>query len=386
MAENRTIDNSGLRVVFDARGSIQYRGTGIGTYAYQLAFNLQQLKKERLDFLLPNSEFAGLDFTDSTVFTRMSNDPQYYKDEFLPEWLLSKGADLYHVPQNGIGLPLKAPCRKVVTIHDLIPYVYPESVGRGYLKEFLGEMPGIIKNTDGIIAVSQHTKKDILRFFDYPEDRITVIYEAAEPLYAPTHKNTCKGVLKRQYGIDTDYLLYVGGFGTRKNLSCLLVAFAEAVRELPKPCKLVCPGRSLKAKSYLKELAKALNIDDLVVFPGFVPVNVLPYFYGGAEALVYPSLYEGFGLPVLEAMACGCPVLISDNSSLREIGGDAAAYFNALDSKSVADAIIRVMNDQELLNQMSEKGLWHSAEFDWHKSAESTWAFYEKIAAMPPRR
>jgi glycosyltransferase involved in cell wall biosynthesis len=383
MAESRYLKD--LKIGFDAVGAIKYRGTGIGTYTYQLATNLQRIKGEQIEFLMPGSEFSDLRFADSSIYTRIANNKEYYKEEFLPEWIVKNKIDIYHVPQNGIGLPIKASCKKIVTIHDLIPYVYPETVGRGYLKDFLGQMPDIMKNADGIIAVSEHTKKDIMRFFDYPEDRIKVIYEAAEPVYSLINKNTCQEILKRLYGIDCQYLLYVGGFGSRKNLSCLLVAFAEVLKKLDFSVKLVCPGYSSKAKGYLKELAKALKIEDFVIFPGFVPVNTLPYFYGGALALIYPSLYEGFGLPVLEAMACGCPVLTANNSSLPEIGGNAAEYFDALDSKSLSDTMIKVLENRELLNQMSEKGLWRSSEFDWQQNAEETWAFYEQIALMPKK-
>lgn len=373
------------KIALDARGAILYRGTGIGTYTYQLALHLRRLLGEEVAFFLPGQEYARLDFTDTARCARIQENPHYCEEEFLPDWLREQRIALYHVPQNGIGLPLAAPCRTVVTIHDLIPYVYPESVGRGYRKTFLRDMPAIMAKSDGIIAVSDHTKADILRFFDYPEERIAVIYEAAEPIYAPTSSECCEEVLRRQYGIDGPYLLYVGGFGGRKNLPGLLTAFARAQSEWQTPYLLVCPGRSGRELSMLEELAISLGIEKRVIFPGFVPGNLLPYFYGGASALVYPSLYEGFGLPILEAMACGCPVLTADNSSLRETGGDAARYFNALDTDSITKTLVETMNDLRLRRRMEREGLWWSARFDWQKNAEATLAFYEKILALPPR-
>lgn len=380
MAENRTI------IGFDAVGAFKYRGTGIGTYSFQLASNLSHLlDRKQLRFLLPGSEYADFDFADGEKCCRVDGNPDYFQEDFLPRWLRDNNIGLYHVPQNGIGLPCDASCRKVVTIHDLIPYVYPETVGKGYLKEFLRQMPKIIENADGIIAVSEHTKRDILRFFAYPEERIRVIYEAAEPVYASTSKDTCKSVLKRLCGIENDFLLYVGGFGGRKNLSGLLTAFAAALPKLKRNLILVCPGRSVREKGYLKELCHALGIEDRVVFPGFVPLNLLPYFYGAATALVYPSYYEGFGLPILEAMACGCPVLAADNSSIPEIGGKAAVYFDTYDSGSIAEAIVNTVNDEERLNEMVYDGLQHSAQFSWQKTAEETAEFYNEILSMPER-
>lgn len=387
MAENGVIAAAeGGRIGLDARGAFWYRGTGIGAYSYQLAVNLSRRAPDgRIACLLPGSEYAGFDFTDSAERSRAATADDYFGKVFLPRWLKEMHISLYHVPQNGIGLPCDAPCRKLATVHDLIPYVYPETVGKNYLKDFLRQMPEIMANADGIIAVSEHTKSDILRFFDYPEERIAVIYEAAEPVYAPTQRSACRGALQRLYGIEGDFLLYVGGFGARKNLAGLLTAFARALPRLKQAHRLVCPGRNSRDKAYLKELCKALGIENEVIFPGFVPLNLLPHFYGAATALVYPSYYEGFGLPVLEAMACGCPVLAADNSSIPEIGGGAAAYFNAYDADSISGAIVRVVNDEELLNEMAYAGLRRSAEFCWRQNAEATLSFYDKILAMPPR-
>lgn len=383
MAANR-ISCDG-KIGFDARGAFWYRGTGIGTYSYQLAANLNCLAAEQVEYILPGSEYADFDFANCTQRSMAETSADYFCEVFLPGWLEQKGIRLYHVPQNGIGLPCDAACRKVATVHDLIPYVYPETVGRNYLKEFLRQMPQIMASADGIIAVSEHTKQDIIRFFDYPEERIAVIYEAAEPIYAPTARSACQGVLQRLYGLEDDFLLYVGGFGARKNLSGLLAAFARALPQLKNPHKLVCPGRNSRDKSYLKELCRALGIEDRVIFPGFVPLNLLQHFYGAATALVYPSYYEGFGLPVLEAMACGCPVLAADNSSIPEIGGGAAVYFDAYDVDSISKAIVRTVNDETLLNEMSYIGLRHSAKFCWRQNAEETLTFYDKIISMPQR-
>ena len=384
MAANRIICDGNIGL--DARGAFWYRGTGIGTYSYQLATNLGKLAADgRISYIMPGSEYADFDFADGVQCSLAGTSADYFGEVFLPRWLEDNQISLYHVPQNGIGLPEDINCRKVATVHDLIPYVYPETVGKNYLKEFLRSMPKIMANADGIIAVSEHTKRDILRFFDYPEERIAVIYEAAEPIYSPTSTYACRDILQRLYGIDGEFLLYVGGLGARKNLSGLLTAFAQALPQLHHSRKLVCPGRNGRDKAYLKELCKALEIEDKVIFPGFVPLNLLPYFYGAATALVYPSYYEGFGLPVLEAMACGCPVLAADNSSIPEIGGEAAVYFNAYDTESISKAIVRTLNDEELLNEMCYGGLRHSSQFCWQQNAEETLAFYDKILSMPPR-
>ena len=247
------------------------------------------------------------------------------------------------------------------------------------MRDFLREMPRIMEQADGIITPSRQSKQDIMDYFHYPEEQIKVIYEAAEPVYGVTSKQVCKQILHNNYGIQQDYILYLGGFGPRKNLRGLMVAFASACKELEQKPLLVCPGKWQKEGDYLEEILSALGILGQVVFPGFVPLEVLPYFYGGATVFVYPSLYEGFGLPVLEAMACGCPVITAGNSSLPEVAGEAAIMVDALDTLQIAEAICKVVTDKELANQMSRKSLERSNAFSWEQNAQETIDFYGQI-------
>ncbi len=378
-----------MKIAIDGRGAFHYRGTGIGTYTWRLIDALEHgmyfdTPEDHLRVFFPGEEYRGITIQDqSPAFPHHGGD--LWRDYFLDHALHQEGIELYHVPQNGIGLPKKKQCLETVTIHDMIPYVFPETVGKGYLKEFLGEMPKIMERCDGIITVSQCSKKDILRLFDYPEDRITVIAEAAEPIYHPIPKEKAKAHLRNHYGLMGDYIIYVGGYGIRKNVKALLVALSLLKHEENHRIQLVLPGKRHRDFDQLEQLAEALKIGDRVVFPGFLPVEELPYFYGGAELMIYPSMYEGFGLPPLEAMAMGIPVLAAKSSSLPEVLGDAAVYFDPLDSVELAEYIHALLRCEGKRRLMGEQGLARAKEFSWQRNAEETVAFWRRIMEIGAR-
>ena len=367
------------KIGIDARAAVWYRGTGIGTYTYQLLHHLKQ-SEEAAHYRLfwQGEEIQGLDIAKREHFRKLEKNRNYWGEIFLPEVIEKEGIKLYHVPQNGIGLPQKKTCQQVVTIHDLIPYLYPETVGKGYLQEFLGHMPAVMQNADHIITVSECAKQDICNIFAYPEAQITVIPEAAEPFYRPIPKQACREFLHEKYGITKPFLLYVGGFGSRKNLRGLMVAHALAMRELKQEYLLVCPGR-LRAEEDDYTLTTALGTADCVHFPGYVAAEELPYFYGAAEVFVYPSFYEGFGLPPLEAFACGTPVICSGTSSLPEVTGDAALLIDPRNAQEIAKAAVQVLTEPALAETLRQKGLERAKAFSWAKTAAATAEVYDKM-------
>ncbi|MBQ2763489.1 MAG: glycosyltransferase family 4 protein [Firmicutes bacterium] len=361
-------------IAIDGRGALFYRGTGIGTYTWQM---LSHLPKEipDLQIFLPGMEYQNFTFSAHSC----TEQKDLWRDDFLPKALAEKGIGLYHVPQNGIGLPCRKICKETVTIHDLIPYLYPETVGRGYLKEFLKEMPKIMERSDGIITVSECSAGDIRRIFDYPKEKIHVIHEAPEPIYRPIDKAEVKAFLSEKYGIYGDYILYVGGFGIRKNVKALINAFYLLKREEAFPLKLVLPGKRNRDHDGLDALVEALQIEKDVIFPDYVPVADLPYFYNGAAMMVYPSIYEGFGLPPLEAMACGTPVIAAKTSSLPEILGSAALWCNPFDTTDIAGQMHRLYVSPTLRSHLSQKGKEKAASYTWQKAAVETADFFRKI-------
>lgn len=361
-------------IAIDGRGAIFYRGTGIGTYTHQLLRNLQK-EIPRLKICLPGEEYKDLSFLSEDH----NETADIWREEYLPKMLRKQQIDLYHVPQNGIGLPCRKFCKESVTIHDLIPYIFPETVGRGYLKEFLKEMPRIMERADAVITVSECSANDIRKIFDYPKEKIHIIKEAPEPIYRPIPQKTVKAYLSKNYGIIDDYILYVGGFGIRKNVRSLITAFYLLKKEENIPLKLVLPGKRNRDADALDLLIDALKLQDEVIFPDHIPVKDLPYFYNGAKMMVYPSIYEGFGLPPLEAMACGTPVIAAKTSSLPEILGDGAAWFQPFDTTELAKQIHRMENSESLRRRYAHLGKSMVEKYSWEKTAKETAAIFSKI-------
>lgn len=367
-----------VKIAIDARSVSHHRGTGLGTYAYQLIRHIN-MAGVKLRLFWPGEQYNKLKIENEEDFRIMEQyQDNYWQEVYLPEALLRDNISLFHVPQNGIGLPRSKVCKYIVTIHDLIPYVYPEMTGKNYLKKFYSEMPFIMENTDHIITVSEWSKKDIIRIFGIPEERITVIYEAAEPQYVPIPKAITKTYLREKYSLNKPYILYIGGFSPRKNLSGLINAFVQVATNDP-DVTLCLPGKRDKEQDVTISLIEAFGLSKRVNLLGFVPNRDLPYLYSGAELFVYPSFYEGFGLPPLEAMACGIPVLSSNASCLPEIVGKDGMYFNPHNTLEIAEKILLVLGDQELRHKLVRRGQRHIRSFSWQKTAEETISLYNKL-------
>ncbi len=221
----------------DGRAAVWYRGTGMGTYSYQLMRTLYQYdKKNTYSFFLPE----GI-WTDSNPLAEGffhgggKNISDFWEQAYRKPVRVKEGIKLIHNPHNGFGLPADDKVPLIITIHDLIPYILPEMCGKPYREIFCREMPRFLSRASHIIAVSHHTKKDLIELLSVPEEKISVIYEAAEKQYRPMKKDIVKRYLWGKYGIKKEYILYVGGFNERKNLSLLINAFARVKKEAGHP-------------------------------------------------------------------------------------------------------------------------------------------------------
>ena len=218
-----------MNIAIDGRAAKWYRGTGIGTYTYQIINNLNQIDfLNKYQVFLP--EDVRFDYKFRNNFSQMKSaeecNANFWEEVKIPNILHDEDIDIYHVPQNGVGLSNYIQCKKIITLHDIIPLRMPETCSDRYLKIFNNIMPEIIKNCDGIITVSNFSKEDIAKEFNYPKDKIFVTYLASEDCYRPLEKEHCKSVLKDRYSIDSDFILYVGGFSPRKNILSLIDAFS----------------------------------------------------------------------------------------------------------------------------------------------------------------
>jgi glycosyltransferase involved in cell wall biosynthesis len=370
-----------MKVGIDSRAAIWYRGTGMGTYTYQLIRNIYLIdKKNEYHFFLPNERFQGTDPLTSGVFQSISQTKDTFWETVIAEETINpEGVDIYHVPQNGIGLPSPKRCPIVVTVHDLIPYILEDTVGPGYLKIFKREMPRILEEAEHIITVSENSRQDLEQIMGVPKERITVIFEAPESTYKPIRREVAKARIKNKYKIANPFILYIGGFSPRKNLRGLVKAFQKIYQELKVPYNLVILGKHSRDYQGIKELAEKLDLTDRVLFPGFASVQDLPFFYNAAELFVYPSFYEGFGLPPIEALACGTPTITSNVSSLPEVVGEAAILIDPHDPLDLATAMHRVLTEPDLEQDLRKKGPKRAGYFSWTKTAAQTLKVYQGL-------
>jgi len=295
------------------------------------------------------------------------------------------GIDFFFHPDNIEFLRMPVP--SAVTIHDLIPYKFPNLVfsKRPWLRlrqqvYFQMQKQAIRRNTDLILTVSENTKRDVCALFKIPAHRVKVVYEGVEENFTPIrNKAKIKRVLGK-YKVDVPYIFYIGGLGRHKNVGSLIAAFGEVVKKSPrKDLKLAIGGQTAGDTSsgqneYQNLVAqiKRLKLSRRVTFTGFVAEEDLPVLYSGAEVFVYPSLYEGFGFPPLEALACGCPVVCSNAASLPEVVGGTGRLVNPQvgDLAAVIEEILSM--DAQSRERLVKQGLKQAEKFSWEKCARET--------------
>lgn len=297
--------------------------------------------------------------------------------------------DIIHDP-NGIApfLGPAAGARRVVTIHDAFPYVYPAKHNHLDNWRYRWILPYAARRADAVITVSECSRRDLAQALQVAEARIRVTSEGVDPQFAPVPDGPARRALLERYGVTWPYVLYVGGINPRKNISRLFEAYAQVLAAYGAgghaAPRLVIAGKRQWRTEEIEATFRRLDLGEHVHFTGYVNDADLPGLYSGAELLAFPSLYEGFGLPPLEAMACGTPVVTSDVSSLPEVVGDAALTVNPFDVEALAAALMRVLTDSTLRKDLRERGLRHAARFTWSRTARETLHIYRSLHAADP--
>jgi glycosyltransferase involved in cell wall biosynthesis len=362
-----------------------YGRAGLGRYAESLVRAL--VAKNPTRFALFFNRSSGVNPLAGLPETPVRNARAGYKPWRMAVWLgqlarlgfdrLLPDAELYHATEHLL-MPLRH-VPTVLTVHDLIFRLFPQHhkpLNYWYLN---AAMPLFCRRASAIIAVSQATKADLVRAYELDPAKITVVHEAAAPHFVPASPAQIAEVRAR-YLLPDHYLLHVGTIEPRKNLNRLLEAVHQ-LREVGEDLRLVLVGsKGWLYEGFFQKLEE-LELSDAIRLPGFVPDNDLSIIYSGAKLVVVPSLYEGFGLPVLEGMACGAPVLSSNISSLPEVGGEAARYFDPMDVAAMADEIVAVWRDESLREAMRQQGLDRAAQFSWERAADETLAVYTRTAS-----
>jgi len=295
----------------------------------------------------------------------------------IPRQIRRNGLDVYHAQ---FLIPPGVRCRTVTTIFDIAFEHYPEFFPwyqRTWSKRLIRSSA---QRADHIITSSEHSRQDLIKTYHIDPNRITVTPLAPRDSFYPRRpKVEAKKKIARQYGITSEFILYVGRLQGRKNLVRLVDAFAKA-QVAGIPHKLVLAGGADTLFAPVMERVRDRGLSEQVLLPGYIHEEDLPWLYSAAEAFVYPSLYEGFGLPVLEAMACGVPVLTSTGSALQEVAEGAAVLFDPKDVGSITHALIDVLTNEKLRSDLAQAGLERSAQYKYSATARSTIAVYEKVA------
>lgn len=381
-----------LRVCIDVSAAV-HRRAGLGRYAQELIKGLVDLRRgevaspkgaetvplqlsvfyhQRSEAILdpPIDQLPRLTTRLSARPWRLKTALAYFANIGMDRSFGS--ADVFHATEHL--LPRLQHIRSVFTLHDLIFQFDPAShkpLNIAFLKTM---MPRFLKYSDAIIAVSESTKRDAIRLYGVPADKIQVIYEGVDSKFAPIIDPQPLSDIRRKYQLPDRFMLHLGTIEPRKNLPLLF----EATKELDQP--LVVTGKLGWLTDPILARVKELGIEERVHFTGFIDDEDLPALISAASLVAMPSKYEGFGLPVLEAMACGVPVIASNTSSLPEVGGDAALYARWDDGRSWIHLIDRVMNDEELRASMIDRGLRQAQKFRWSEAAHQTAEVYRKIA------
>lgn len=264
----------------------------------------------------------------------------------------------------------------VVTIHDLIAIRFGKDIPF-YSRQYFGRwMPFSYRYADEIIAVSEYTKKDIIKLLNIPDKKITVIPLAVDDCFKEIHDKEVINAVKNKYHITGNYLLHLGTINPRKNLEFLIEVFSALEDN---NLKLVITGKKGWYYEGLFDLVKKLGLEDRVIFTGYIDDEDKPALYNGASIFLFPSIYEGFGLPPLEAMACGTPVICSNTSSIPEVVGSAGILISPTDKLCWVREIKKVLEDKQIYNALSKKALIQATKFSWDRCAKQTIQIYEKL-------
>ena len=369
-----------MRIAIDAR---KLRDYGIGTYVRNLLRHLSRIDSTTEYVLLCNGEDCGaLEALGENFRTVSDSSAPYSIREQLsvPLDLRREGINLFHAPHYV--LPPLTPCRSVVTIHDCIhlrfPQYLPNRLAYGYARASLWIAT---HRSSRVLTVSEASKRDILKYFHVPEAKINVIYNAIDERFgeAPDEEEVAR--VRERYQLNDPFVLYAGNIKPHKNLERLIEAFQMLRKGDLEHVKLLIIGDEISKYATLRRAVHHYKLHKHVRFFGFVPDKTLAVLYRLASVFVFPSLYEGFGLPPLEAMASGTPVITSNVSSLPEVVGDAALLIDPYDATQIAAAMRRVLTEPALREDLRQRGLQRVREFSWERSVRRVSEIYGEVLA-----
>ncbi len=373
-----------MLIGIDASRTTVARRTGTENYALRLTRELLALGQDRAEhrFRLYFNQAPPPSLFDGHAEQRVIPFPRLWTHLRLSWEMAARPPDLLFVPAHV--LPLIHPHKSVVTVHDLGYLYHPEAHTRFQNAYLRWSTRYNARAAARVLADSQVTRDDLIRHYHIPSSKIVVVYPGRDEGLAPVTDPTALSAVRARYGLTGRYFLHVGTLQPRKNLIRLLHAFASLLASDVEPptsdLQLVITGKKgWLYDNLLAEIQKlGLAAEGRVVLTGYVPDADLPALLSGALAFVFPSLYEGFGFPVIEAMSCGAPVVCSNVSSLPEVAGDAALLVDPVDVASLTAALARIAADEGLRRDLSERGLRQAGRFSWQQSARQALEVFEE--------
>jgi glycosyltransferase involved in cell wall biosynthesis len=385
-----------MNIGFDAKRAY-HNGTGLGHYSRTLIRSLAEYFPEHGYFLFNPKP--------STVFKLKAHNihevlpesliskafPSAWRTSWIKKDIAKKKIDLYHGLSHEIPIGIdKTGIKTVVTIHDLIHERYPEQYGAIDVKIYSRKFRYSCEHADKVIVISEQTKSDVIEYYKTPEEKIVVCYQSCNPAFGVPVTDGVKDIIRERYSLPKEFFLYVGSIIERKNLLNICKAVFLLRHEMDIP--LVVIGDGGKYKQQVKDYLRQIGLEKKIIFlsenpyavssKGFRTADDFPAIYQSAVAMIYPSFFEGFGIPVLEALWSKLPVITSNVSCLPETGGDAALYVNPNSADEIATAMKKIYTDKELVNTMKEKGWWHAQKFSPRACAESVMNVYKQTLAM----
>lgn len=355
-----------MKILYDARVAPH---SGIGSYARNLVAGMRQMGTDD-EFVIGPSVDVGLDWDRAMQRVYGALHRLYWENFQLPRTLQQGRFALLHNVRN-IGVPLYSPCPVVLTLHDVIPRVYTQEYLPSWKEKLMYPrmVEHAVNKADFIITDSAYSAQDIVKFFPKAKHKIEVILLAGDPAFRPIQYTS------KIYNFP--YILTIGGSEHRKNVTRLIRAFLAVPWSVRRDVKLVIVGGSWRGRDIQREYS-TMDYPE-IVYPGFVDEAKLVQLYNEAILFALPSMYEGFGLPVLEAMSCGTPVLCANASSIPEVAGEAAMLVDPYSEDEISEAICRVLNSISLQEELREKGLEQCRKFTWQKTAEQTYQVYRQV-------
>jgi glycosyltransferase involved in cell wall biosynthesis len=372
-----------MRICIDISPAIHHRA-GIGRYAQELAAALLDAAPENeyvAFYNYPAQEQVEPSLDRLSHLTTNLPDKPWRLRVLLAQLLrrsqdsLFRGADLFHATDHL--LPRLSQVKSVFTLHDLTFRLFPQTHSVWNRWFLLLMMPRFLRAAGAIVADSECTRRDAAQFYGIDARRIAVIYPGVSARFHPAGAPGAATV-RQKYGLPEHFVLSVGTIEPRKNLATLLEAFSRLTPYDPRPPLVIAGKTGWLYETFFRRL-RELGLEDQVVLLGFVPDDDLPALYSAADLFVFPSLYEGFGLPALEAMACGTPVVASNASSLPEVVGEVGLLVDPHDVGGLAAAMERTLADERLRAEMRAKGLERARAFTWEKTARETLRVYAEV-------